>query len=254
MVLSAVTWLRPFGKIDDRGVGAGHAAGEVERQGLPGARQGRDDVLLHHRAARAAFQLEQEVGARRRREDAQRDGLVRRGERGRTGEARDRGAEVVVVAGLLDELHHLVGRVVGSLAISTVPPPGFSNTPKLMPAAEKSMQLGAVQVPVLPEEPPLPVGEQHVVEVVRLGAGRRAGLAEVEEDDQPVVVVAQVQGGVPATGLAKSKVSVSQALAMVVTASVSTERLGSAASSTLSRTRYPRRASTPAPSSACSSR
>ncbi len=41
----------------------------------------------------------------------------------------------------------------GSLAISTVPPPGFSNTPKPMPAAEKSVQLGAAQVPVLPDDP-----------------------------------------------------------------------------------------------------
>ncbi len=43
----------------------------------------------------------------------------------------------------------------------------------------------------------------------------------------------------PEAGLAKSKVSVSQALALVVTASVSAEWVGSAASSTLSRTTMP---------------
>ena len=43
----------------------------------------------------------------------------------------------------------------------------------------------------------------------------------------------------PLTWLAKSKVNVSQVLTVVVNASVSTERVGSAASSTLSRTGIP---------------
>ena len=48
-----------------------------------------------------------------------------------------------------------------------------------------------------------------------------------------------MSAAVPVAGLAKSNVSVSQALATVVVASVSTECVGSAASSTLRRTLMP---------------
>jgi len=71
------------------------------------------------------------------------------------GEARDRGAEVVVVAGLLDELHHIVGAVVRVLGDLGRAAARVLEHPEGDPAAEKSVQLGAVQVPVLPDAPPV---------------------------------------------------------------------------------------------------